>query len=108
MSERILGAVAAAAAVAAVLFVIHVLARRSVPAVDGAPIRGADRTEHEPAGGSRDHAPLPDPTAWYSVVAHDLSVAEGLLDWAEGEGYQERELVVLGNAAFLVRWRNRA
>ena len=64
--------------------------------------------EHDPAGGSREHAPLTDPNVWRSVMTSDLSVASELLDWAEDEGYRERELIVLGNSTFLVRWRYRA
>ena len=96
MSEITLGAVIGA--LAAMFLVLYALARRSVPAVDGAAAHVASRKEHEPVGGSRTHAPLPDPTVWRSVTVSDLTAAEELLDWLEDEGYQERELVVLGNS----------
>ena len=38
------------------------------------------------------------------VIAHG-SDAEELLDMLETQGYAERELVVLGNSCFAVRWR---
>jgi hypothetical protein len=103
MLDMILIALAVVAAGA----VLYALARRSAPAADsvaGPPEAAADR---EPAGGSREFAPLPDPDAWQWATVSDLSVAEDLLDQAEAEGYPERELLALGNSLFLVRWRGR-
>src|SRR5688572_15709894 len=106
MSETILGAAAVAGVLAAAFLILHT-ARRSAPALDGGASALAARTDRQPSEGSRERAALADPTVWNSAVASDLSTAEELLDWAEGEGYRERELVVVGNSTFLVRWRNR-
>jgi hypothetical protein len=46
-----------------------------------------------------------DPSVWRTKVVEDLATAEELLDQAEAEGYEEREMVVLGESSFLVRWR---
>jgi hypothetical protein len=105
MSVELLGTVALALAA---FLVAHVWLRRSAPATDGDLRLLTARPEREPAGGSREHAPLADPCAWVSVVVSDLSAAEELLDRAEADGYRQRELVVMGTAAFLVRWRDRA
>ena len=106
MSEAILGAVAVAGVMAALL-ILYALARRSAPALDGDASALAARTDRQPSEGSRERAALADPTVWRSVTVSDLSTAEELLDRAEQEGYQDRELVMLGNSTFLVRWRNR-
>jgi hypothetical protein len=107
MSEAILGAVAVVGVIAATFLILHTLARRSAPAVDGGASALAARTDRQPSEGSRERAALADPTAWQSAVVSDLSAAEELLDRAEQEGYRERELVLVGNSTFLVRWRNR-
>ena len=107
MSEAILGAVVAVATVVAAILIVHPWARRSAPAADGTgPV--LTRPHREPSAGSRERAALLDPNVWRSATVADLSVAEELLDWAEVEGYRERELVILGNSTFLVRWRDRA
>ena len=103
MSEPILGA--AVAAVIAITLVIHALARRSAPATDGTALPVLRHAERK-SGGSGERAALPAPNVWRFVVLSDLAAAEELLDWAEAEGYQERELIVLGESTFLVRWRN--
>src|SRR5438552_13014876 len=108
MSEAILGVLVVAAAFAGAIFVIHTLARQSAPAADGAADPMLGEPDRDAGSGSREFAPLPDPNVWQSVTVSDLSAAEKLLDWAEAEGYQERELVVLDNSTFLVRWRGRA
>jgi hypothetical protein len=103
MSEAILAA--AVTGVIAVALVVHTFVRRSAPATDGTAVpvlRPADRK----SDGSRERAALADPNVWRFVVLSDLTAAEELLDWAEEQGYQERELVVLGESTFLVRWRN--
>lgn len=53
---------------------------------------------HNPAGSS---------TAcdWNLTTVTALSDAEDLLDSLEMQGYEERELMVLGNSCFAVRWR---
>lgn len=47
------------------------------------------------------------PAEWQVAVAADLTAAEGLLDELEASGCADRELVVLGNSTFAVRWRDR-
>jgi hypothetical protein len=44
-------------------------------------------------------------TDWQLTDVNDLTAAEDLLDLLENQGYAERELVVLGNSSFAVRWR---
>jgi hypothetical protein len=45
---------------------------------------------------------------WQSLTVSELLCAEELLDQAETAGFEERELIVLGNSTFLVRWRHAA
>ena len=42
---------------------------------------------------------------WHLTTVNDLTAAEELLDCLENQGVAERELVVLGNTCFAVRWR---
>ncbi len=42
---------------------------------------------------------------WQLTTLSALGDAEELLDYLEVHGYEERELVVLGNSCFAVRWR---
>jgi hypothetical protein len=42
---------------------------------------------------------------WQLTTVTDLTDAEELLDCLEARGVAERELVVLGNSCFAVRWR---
>ncbi len=44
-------------------------------------------------------------TEWQLTAVDNLTAAEDLLDCLEAHGYAERELVVLGNSTFAVRWR---
>jgi len=44
-------------------------------------------------------------TEWQLTTVSALSDAEELLDVLENQGVSERELVVLGNSCFAVRWR---
>ena len=44
-------------------------------------------------------------TDWQLMTVSALSDAEDLLDVLENQGYAERELIVLGNSTFAVRWR---
>jgi hypothetical protein len=44
-------------------------------------------------------------TEWQLATVAALSDAEELLDLLENQGFAERELVVLGNSTFAVRWR---
>jgi len=49
------------------------------------------------------HAPMR--TDWNITTVSALSNAEDLLDCLENRGFTERELLVLGNSCFAVRWR---
>ena len=42
---------------------------------------------------------------WQLTAVTDLTDAEELLDCLENQGIEERELLVLGNSCFAVRWR---
>ena len=42
---------------------------------------------------------------WQLTTMDNLSVAEEMLDCLEANGVSERELIVLGNSCFAVRWR---
>lgn len=44
-------------------------------------------------------------TEWQLTPVSDLTAAEDLLDCLEAHGYAERELLVLGNSSFAVRYR---
>ncbi|MDB5309275.1 MAG: hypothetical protein JWO38_3477 [Gemmataceae bacterium] len=44
-------------------------------------------------------------TDWQLTTVSDLTAAEDLLDCLEAQGFADRELVVLGNSCFAVRWR---
>lgn len=44
-------------------------------------------------------------TNWQLTTVDDLNEAEDLLDCLEVQGFEHRELVVLGNSCFAVRWR---
>jgi hypothetical protein len=49
--------------------------------------------------------PPPAADGWQTVTVHGLAAAEDLLDLLESLGYEEQELIVLGNSRFAVRWR---
>jgi hypothetical protein len=55
-----------------------------------------------PTGGD---ARKPASTEWQLATLNDLTAAEELLDCLENQGFAERELVVLGDSCFAVRWR---
>ena len=42
---------------------------------------------------------------WQLTNVQDLTAAEDLLDCLESRGIQERELIVLGESCFAIRWR---
>jgi hypothetical protein len=42
---------------------------------------------------------------WHLTTVSTLREAEDLLDSLEAQGITERELVILGNSCFAVRWR---
>jgi hypothetical protein len=49
--------------------------------------------------------PGPVGVEWQMSAVDDLTQAEDLLDCLEARGFEHRELVVLGNSSFAVRWR---
>lgn len=50
--------------------------------------------------------PTPAPTGdWMLTIVAALCEAEVLLDRLERQGFTERELVILGESSFAVRWR---
>jgi len=52
------------------------------------------------------HHATPAPAGdWQLRTVAGLRDAEELLDCLEAQGYKERELVILGQASFAVRWR---
>ena len=53
----------------------------------------------------RTGAPAQARTDWQLATVNDLANAEDLLDSLESHGYEDRELVLLGNSCFAVRWR---
>jgi hypothetical protein len=84
----------------------HLAARPAEPAADTA-LHSLDWLARANAAEFLAKAgPTPTPDGWESVTVSELSRAEELLDRAEAAGYEERELVVLGNSTFLVRWRH--
>ena len=54
-------------------------------------------------GHNRNHSSVQND--WNLTTVDALSDAEGLLDYLECQGYEERELTVLGNSCFAVRWK---
>jgi len=50
-------------------------------------------------------AGAPQRSDWQLTTVDALCDAEALLDCLEARGFEERELVVLGNSSFAVRWR---
>jgi hypothetical protein len=62
----------------------------------------------DPAADTLSHGNYPqaaNSTDWHMTTVDDLTDAESLLDCLENQGIEERELVVLGNSCFAVRWR---
>ncbi|HVL11081.1 MAG TPA: hypothetical protein VM529_00855 [Gemmata sp.] len=49
--------------------------------------------------------PQPALTDWNVATVETLGDAEDLLDALEAQGVEQRELVILGNATFAIRWR---
>jgi len=67
------------------------------------PAAGFDSTA-ETMTGNQNTAP-PSQTEWQLVTLSALCEAQDLLDALENQGVAERELIVLGNSSFAVRWR---
>lgn len=59
----------------------------------------------DPAADTLPPASRPTGTEWQLATVTDLTAAEELLDCLENQGFAERELVVLGDQCFAVRWR---
>jgi hypothetical protein len=96
----------AATAIAVLYLIVRRLAR-AVPAAlsDTAVHRLEWRTayEHHPLAEGRRAQPAAD--GWRTVAVGGLAAAEDLLDAVERAGFTESELIVLGDAVFVVRWR---
>jgi hypothetical protein len=94
------------AGAAAVLTAVYVLATKTEPAEalagETTISSAADPAETLTAG--RHVGPVTR-TDWHLTTVSALSDAEELLDVLENQGFAERELVVLGNSTFAVRWR---
>lgn len=95
--------VAAAAVTATVLYAVASRAATVALAGEHTVVGLGDPTSDTLASGDR--VQVPTHTDWQLATVTDLSDAEDLLDTLENQGYAERELVVLGNACFAVRWR---
>jgi len=69
--------------------------------------RPADATDSAPKTQTpTDHAAAAQPeTGWHTATVSALCDAEALLDSLEARGFRERELIVLGDSSFAVRWR---
>jgi hypothetical protein len=48
---------------------------------------------------------LPVVSEWHVIQVDTLRDAEDVLDSLEAQGVEHRELIILGNATFAVRWR---
>src|SRR5690348_16528277 len=70
-------------------------------------VAGAADPSAETISTGRFTAPRPSEvrSEWQLATVNNLSDAEELLDVLENNGVAERELVVLGNTCFAVRWR---
>ena len=95
------------AAVAIALLAVYVFVMKTEPvealAGETTLTNSADPAAETLASGS--HVAPATRTDWHLTTVSALSDAEELLDVLEGQGYEERELVVLGNSCFAVRWR---
>jgi hypothetical protein len=97
------------ALVIAAVFVKTSHAYEAVPSLAGAAppagVAGND-TLAASATGTDEHRAFALPrTDWQMTTVADLTAAEELLDSLENHGFAERELMVLGNSSFAVRWR---
>ncbi|MBM3981146.1 MAG: hypothetical protein FJ304_12830 [Planctomycetes bacterium] len=102
MTLTLLTAAGIAFAVVAVYAVIT--SARPVEALAGeTTIASADAAAETLATGR--HLAAPTRTEWHLATVSALCDAEDLLDTLENQGVEERELVVLGNSCFAVRWR---
>lgn len=88
--------------------ILHVVAQRGStvhPALasDNTAIGLRDAAVDTLRGGS--HTPVARTADWQMTSVDDLHSAEDLLDCLEANGVTEKELIVLGNHCFAVRWR---
>jgi hypothetical protein len=91
--------------VAAITFMYVTTVRAGSPALasEQTAVGLGDPASDTLAYGNQPHA---DPrTEWRMTTVNDLTDAEDLLDYLENQGIEDRELVVLGNSCFAVRWR---
>ncbi len=90
---------------AATVVAVTVRAYETVPVLAGeTTVVGLADSAAETLAGNQ--GPLsPSRNDWSLTTVSELNEAEDLLDALENQGYSERELVVLGNSCFGVRWR---
>lgn len=82
-----------------------VLVSRATPAAETA-VRTLDWMNATKLWPTPEAAPRPAVVdGWQTVTVEDLTLARDLLDWLEAAGYAERELVLIGDSSFVVRWR---
>ncbi len=81
------------------------LVRQSAPATDTGSQQPNGFSNCEAHLSSESAASLVEHDRWQTVTLDSLAAAEEQLDLAELGGYSERELIILGNTFFCVRWR---
>jgi hypothetical protein len=92
--------------VAVVLTAVYVLVAKTEPAkVLAAETTLTDSADPAETLITNRSAPAGTRTEWQLTTVSALCDAEELLDVLENQGVAERELLVLGNATFTVRWR---
>ena len=104
MFAAVLGAAVLAAALGC-LILRWVLVGRATPAAETA-VRSLDWMTATQLWPQPEAAPRPAVVdGWQTVTVEDLTVARDLLDLLEATGFAERELVLVGDSTFVVRWR---
>jgi len=96
------------AAVAAVIACYVAATRNSAmhPAVAGVgPVGLADPAAETVGGGANVQPGITAPGQWQVTTVDNLSTAEDMLDLLEARGFGDRELIVMGNRCFAIRWR---
>lgn len=96
-----------AAVVLAAVFVMVRAYEATSPALAGetTAVALADPGADTLIGHGREHGSASHGEEWQLTTVAELHDAEDLLDCLESRGYSERELLVLGNSCFAVRWR---
>lgn len=95
------------AGIATALSAVYVYATKTEPA-EALAGETTIANSADPAAETLASGPRPVPMTrieWQLTTVTVLSDAEDLLDSLECQGFMERELVVLGNSCFAVRWR---